>query len=69
MNESEIVKKLNILIKLTAISALRDKNLKEQVKILSNIGLKPREMAELLGKSPNHIRVALFELRKKKVKE
>lgn len=62
--EKIIITKLNTLIKLAAISALRGRELKEQVAILDRMGYQPKEIAEILGKTPNHIRVALHALRK-----
>jgi len=63
--EYRIIDRLNILIKLSALNILNDKEFKEQVRILSNIGLKPKEMAEILGKTPNNVRVMLSYVRKK----
>ncbi len=59
-----LAKKMDILIKLTAIGALRDKNFREQVRILDSIGLKPSEIGELLGKTANNVRVTLYDIRK-----
>jgi len=59
-----IVKRLDALIKLVAIGATKDITLKEQVKMLDGLGFKPSEISELLGKTPNHIRVTLHEIRK-----
>ncbi len=70
MNEFEklIVTKLDTLIKLTALNALRGRELKEQVLILDRMGYQPKEIAEILGKTPNHISVALYEIRKRRGK-
>lgn len=60
---------LDILVRLTkviAVSAIRDFDFKTQVKILSDVGLQPIEIASMLGKTPNHVRVALHELRKRR---
>lgn len=62
----EISKKLDILIKLTATGAVGDQSLREQIRMLDAVGLRPRDIASILGKSPNHIRVELACLRKKK---
>lgn len=64
----EIVSKLDLLIRLTATSVLGDRNLKEQVGFLSNRGFQPKEIAWLLGKTPNLIRVTLHAWRKEKKK-
>jgi len=65
-NDEEILKKLDILIRVSAISAIKGKSLKEQVRILSLAGLKPKDIATLLRKSPNHISVILNDLKKEK---
>lgn len=67
MNENgleTLAKKMDILIKLTAIGSLKDKNFREQVRILDSIGLRPSEIGELLGKTANNIRVTLHDIRK-----
>ena len=61
-----ILERLNVLIKLTALSLLKGMEFKEQVKLLNSIGLKPKEIAEILGKSAVNVRVALHHIRKQK---
>ncbi len=63
-NESEIIKKLDMLIKLAALNALKGREFRDQVKVLYNIGFRPKEIAELLGKTPNNIRVTLSLIKK-----
>lgn len=63
-----IIERLDILIKLTAAAAIRDKGLKDQVSLLSSVGLQPKEIADVLGKTANNIRVTLSTIRKEKVK-
>ena len=58
-------KKLDILIKLFAMEAVRGREFREQVRILDQVGLQPKEIAELLNKSPNNISVTLSYLKKK----
>jgi len=65
-NDEDILKKLDILIRVSAISSTQGKTLKEQVNILSQAGLKPGEIAKILGKTPNHISVVLNDLKKEK---
>ena len=62
----KIVGKLDILIKLTAVSAVAEQNFQNKVKILSSVGLQPKEIAKILGKTSNYIRVTLSSLRDKK---
>jgi len=64
--DEEVLKKLDILIQVSAISALKGKSLREQVKILNLTGLRPKDIAKFLGKKPNHISVILNDLRKER---
>jgi hypothetical protein len=64
--EKEILEKLDLIIRLLSLDVVKDAELRAQVKRLSELGFKPREIAGFLGKTPNHIRVILSELRKKK---
>ena len=56
--------KMDTIIKLLAMNAVEGKGLKDQVLMLSSFGFQPKQIAETLGKTPNHIRVLLHELRK-----
>lgn len=62
----EIIEKLNMLIKLNALGLLKGKEFKEQLTILSQIGMEPKGIAELLGITPNNVRVRLSMIRKEK---
>ena len=69
MNEvpwEQILKKLDTIIKLLAANSFKDKDLNEKVLLMSKLDLQPKEIAELLGKTPNSIRVMLSRMRKKK---
>jgi len=61
-----IVSKLDSVLKILAINATQGKNLKEQVALLNSLGFQPRQIADMLGKTPNHISVTLHDLRKEK---
>jgi len=56
--------KMDIIIKLLALNAVEGKELKNQVSLLSSFGFQPKQIADMLGKSPDHIRVMLHRLRK-----
>lgn len=58
--------RLDAIIKLQALVATQNKALKDQVSILSSCGFQPKEIADMLGKTPNHISVILHDLRKGK---
>ena len=60
----EISSKLDTITKLLAMSAVEGKQLKQQISLLHSLGLQPKQIADVLGKTPNHVRVALHELRK-----
>lgn len=64
--EKEILDKLNLLVKLTAANVVNGKDFKMQVKLLSSVGLKPKEIADVLDKSANNVSVMLNYLKKKK---
>ncbi len=61
----EVSKKLDVLIKLSAIGAVGHQTLREQIRLLDAAGLQPKDIAVILGKSPNHVRVELVYIRKK----
>lgn len=65
MYAKEIIRKLDLLVKLTALSVTRGREFRDQVKMLSDIGLGPKEIAELLGKTANTISVTLHLMKKK----
>jgi DNA-binding CsgD family transcriptional regulator len=58
--------RLDAIIRLQAATATQGKTLKEQVSLLSSSGFQPKEIADFLGKTPNHISVILHDLRKGK---
>jgi hypothetical protein len=61
---NQLMEKLNLLIKLSALNAIRGLEFKDQVRTLSGLGLQPREIAWITGKTANYVRVTLHELRK-----
>ncbi|PIN84899.1 MAG: hypothetical protein COV47_05045 [Candidatus Diapherotrites archaeon CG11_big_fil_rev_8_21_14_0_20_37_9] len=63
-NELKIIARLDIAIKLLAVNAVGNKPLKEQVALLDSVGLAPKEIADILDKSPNLISVTLHGIRK-----
>lgn len=65
MDENKLFEELRIIKKLLAVNVVKDKNLKEQVKLLSDAGLSPSEIAEITGKNANLIRVTKSSLKTK----
>lgn len=64
---TEISEKLDVLIKLTRLNALaliQGRKPTDQFVLLSKAGFQPREIADLVGTTPNTVRVALSRLRK-----
>jgi transcriptional regulator len=61
--------KLDTLIKLTAINALKGKNLTDQVEILSEIGLQPKQIATILGTDPATVSTLKSRVKKKRTKK
>ena len=61
-----ICDRLDVLIRLSAASAIVDKSYDDQVRILSGAGFQPKEIAKFLDKTSNAISIKLTELRKKK---
>lgn len=60
--------KLDIIIKLMALLKGEGKNRSEQIWLLSGAGLQPKEIADILGTTPNTVRVTLSGLRRRKAK-
>lgn len=61
--------KIDVIIKLLAIGATKDKSLKEQVAILSSAGLQPKQIGAMLGKTSHHISVIIHDLKKEQSAE
>lgn len=65
-NTDVIAAKLDVLIRLIAVGLTEGKPRQDQILLLSNAGLQPREIAELLGTSANSVSVALYQTKNKK---
>ena len=63
---NSVMTKLDSILKLLAMNQLQGKTLREKVELLSSLGFQPQQIADTLGKTPNHISVILHELRKAK---
>jgi len=60
-----IAEQLDILIKLSVVKIVEDKEFREQVKILKQVGFSPKKIAELTGKTANNVSVTLNSLNRK----
>lgn len=63
---SEISKKLDLLVRLSAINITKGLKFKQQVVILSDAGFQPRQIADMLGTTANNVRVTLHGIRKER---
>lgn len=61
----ELLEELKRITKILVLIAAEDKTQKEQIAILDRVGFAPKDIAELLGTTPNTVRVALVDIRKK----
>ena len=66
--EEDVLKRLNAIVYLLAeLNSKGDiRSSREKIGLLNKAGLNYKEIAELLGKSPNYVSVELNTLRKKK---
>lgn len=63
--EEEILRELQRITKLLVLTATKDQSQRDRIAVLSNIGFRPKEVAELLGTTSNTVSVTLSEIRKK----
>jgi len=63
---NELIGKLDTLTKLIAASIFEDKPRAEGILFLSDLGLQPKEIAKILGTTPNVIRTAKSRAKSKK---
>lgn len=65
MDEKKLFEKLDKIAKILAIGAMKDKEFREQIKILSEIGFSASEIAETTGKNVNTVNVTKTLMKKK----
>ena len=65
----QISAKLDTIIKLLALNSVEGKELRVQVLTLSSFGFQPKQIADILGKTPNSVRIMLHRVRKEGIKE
>jgi len=71
MNEeqfTELINKFDILIKLTAANIFQGKPMTESIVFLSDLGLQPKDIAKILGTTPNYVSKTKTRLKKRKKK-
>lgn len=62
--ELKLEEKLRQALRLLGILAVKGLSQQEQIAILSRVGFSPKEIAEVVGTTPNTIRVTLVSIRK-----
>lgn len=62
----EILKEIAMLL---AVSVKRGSMQSTLIRDLGKVGFKPKRIAELLGTTPNTVRVALYQIKKSKSKK
>lgn len=69
VTQKDILHELKIIKKLLAQNLLSGSSQTKQISKLNSIGFQPKEIAEILGTTPNTVNVALNRLRKSKKKK
>lgn len=64
-DEEKILAELKKITKLLVLGYSRDLNQAQSIGMMSKIGFQPKEIAELLGTTPNTVNVTLSKKRKK----
>ncbi len=64
--QKDILQELKIIKKLLAQNILSGETQTKQISKLNSLGFQPKEIAEILGTTPNTVNVALSKLRKSK---
>jgi hypothetical protein len=62
----DVVRRLDVLIRLTAMALFKEKSQKEKIAILDIAGLLPKEIAMFLDTTPNTVSVTLSTMKKEK---
>jgi DNA-binding NarL/FixJ family response regulator len=60
----KVVQRLDSVIRVGVLGMTQGKSRSEQIWLFSAAGLQPKEIAHVLGTTPNTVRVVLFNLRK-----
>jgi hypothetical protein len=55
--------KLDLIARLLIVDIIKDKEPKDQVKLLDQAGLTPSEIAKIIHKTPNAVRLLLYAIR------
>ncbi len=61
----DLGRKIDLLVRLFAVNLVNGRSQREQIRLLAIAGMGPKEIATLLGTTPNTVNVALSTLRKR----
>ena len=64
--EEQTLAKIDQILRILAVAATRDMKQRDQIALLDQAGMQPKDIAEFLGTSPNTVSVRLSALRKGK---
>lgn len=64
--DDQILEELRKMNRLMATISLRDLSKRDRIELLANVGFPPREIAELIGTTPNTVSVELSKLKRRK---
>jgi DNA-directed RNA polymerase specialized sigma24 family protein len=65
----QLMQKLDGLIRIVALSSMRDLTSIEKITLLNRAGFSPKEIAEIIGTTQNVVNVRLSEMRKREAKK
>lgn len=63
--EGEILQELRKISRLMAVTSLKELTQRERIELLAMAGFAPREIADLLGTTPNTVSVALSKMKRR----
>lgn len=63
-----LLRKLDLIVRLLALSRVAGKKQSDQVVLLSEVGFEPKEIAQVLGKDSHSVRAVLSSARRKSKK-
>ena len=64
INDELVVEKLDRVLRLLALIAVKGMSQTDQIAILDRVGVAPKEIAEIVGTTSNTVRVALVSIRR-----
>jgi hypothetical protein len=64
----QLSKKLDTIIKLLVVQTFGENKEREAIKFLSSVGYQPKDIALLIGITPNAVRIVLHRIKKAKRK-